>query len=242
MISRFHCPFPLHPGTTVELPDEAAHHALKVLRVGEGDAAILFDGCGGEWTATLHPAGKKLRAVLNTFSAEDHEPPVAVTLAQCLPTGDKMDYVVQKAVELGVARIVPVKAKRCVVKLAGERMERRVSHWRGIAVSACEQSGRNRVPIVEPILDLPQYLAQAQAQNQPKWICLPEGGVRLREQAPPGSALTLFVGPEGGFEEGEIRAAKAAGFTPLQMGSRVMRTETAGPAALAAVLALWGDW
>ncbi len=242
MISRFHCPFPLHPGATVELPDEAAHHALKVLRVADGDAAILFDGRGGQWSATLHPAGKKLRAVLGSFDAQDNESPIRVTLAQCLPSGDKMDYVVQKAVELGVARIQPVAAKRSVVRLSGERMEKRVAHWRNIAVSACEQSGRNRVPMVEAILDLPQYLAQAQEQNHPKWICLPEGGARLREHAAPQEQVILFIGPEGGFEESEVRAAKAAGFTPLRLGSRVLRTETAGPAALAAISALWGDW
>lgn len=245
MISRFHCPFPLHPGATVQLPDDAAHHALKVLRVGAGETAILFDGRGGQWLATLHPAGKTLRATLDTFQADDHEPPVAVTLAQCLPGGDKMDYVVQKAVELGVTRIVPVAAKRSVVRLAGERMERRVQHWQHIAIAACEQSGRNRVPEVAAVVDLPQYLAQAQADNGIRWICLPEetpGAIRLRDQAPPQLAVTIFIGPEGGFEESEIRAARTAGFVPLRLGSRILRTETAGPAALAAILALWGDW
>jgi 16S rRNA (uracil1498-N3)-methyltransferase len=245
MISRFHCPFPLHPGATVQLPDDAAHHALKVLRVGAGETAILFDGLGGQWLATLHPAGKTLRATLDSFQPDDYEPPVAVTLAQCLPTGDKMDYVVQKAVELGVTRIVPVAAKRSVVRLSGDRMERRVVHWQHIAIAACEQSGRNRVPTVTPVVDLPQYLAQAQVENDIRWICLPEdasGAIRLRDQAPPQRTITLFVGPEGGFEDSEIRAARAAGFVPLRLGSRVLRTETAGPAALAAIMALWGDW
>ena len=245
MISRFHCPFPLHPGATVQLPDEAAHHALKVLRVAEGDAAILFDGRGGQWSATLHPAGKRLRATLNAFDAQDHEPPVAVTLAQCLPSGDKMDYVVQKAVELGESRVIAIAAKRSVVRLSGERMERRVTHWQNIAVAACEQSGRNHVPQITGIVDLPQYLAQVQGDNEQRWICLPEdtpGAIRLRDQVPPDGSVTLFIGPEGGFEEGEVLAARAAGFVPLRLGSRILRTETAGPAALAAILALWGDW
>lgn len=245
MISRFHCPFPLHPGATVQLPDEAAHHALKVLRVTAGDTAILFDGRGGQWQATLHPAGKTLRATLVEFDPDDRDPPVAVTLAQCLPSGDKMDYVVQKAVELGVARIVPVAAKRSVIRLAGERMARRVAHWQNIAIAACEQSGRNRVPVIDDIVDLPQYLAGAQGDNGPRWICLPEatpGALHLRDQSPPDGSVSLFIGPEGGFEDSEVLAARAAGFAPLRLGERVLRTETAGPAALAAVLALWGDW
>lgn len=245
MISRFFCPFPLHAGATVQLPDEAAHHALKVLKVGAGDTAILFDGHGGQWLASLQPAGKALRATPLEFSPEDHEPPIAITLAQCLPVGDKMDYVVQKAVEIGVARIVPVAAKRSIVRLSGERMERRVAHWRNIAISACEQSGRNRVPFISEIIDLPQYLAQARSENATKWICQPQASAHsllLRERSAPGDAVTLFVGPEGGFEEGEVLAAHAAGFVPLRVGSRILRTETAGPAALAAILTLWGDW
>lgn len=248
MISRFHCPFPLHPGATVQLPDEAAHHALKVLRVADGDAAILFDGRGGQWSATLHPAGKHLRATLSAFEAQDHEPPVAVTLAQCLPSGDKMDYVVQKAVELGVSRVVAIAAKRSVMRLSGERMERRVTHWQNIAIAACEQSGRNRVPQIAGVIDLPQYLAQIQGDNGSRWICLPDNttgaavSIRLRDQVLPDGSVTLFIGPEGGFEDSEVLAARAAGFVPLRLGSRVLRTETAGPAALAAIMALWGDW
>jgi RsmE family RNA methyltransferase len=146
MIPRFFCPFPLHPGATVELAADAAHHALKVLRVAAGDTAILFDGRGGQWRATLNPAGKGLRATLEEFDDADSESPLALTLVQGLPSGDKMDLVVQKAVEMGVRRIQPVAAKRSVVRLSGERAERRVEHWRNIAIAACEQSGRNRVP------------------------------------------------------------------------------------------------
>jgi 16S rRNA (uracil1498-N3)-methyltransferase len=245
MISRFFCPFPLHAGATVQLPDEAAHHALKVLRVSAGDTAILFDGQGGQWRARLDPAGKQLRAKLETFEPENYESPIRITLAQCLPTGDKMDYVVQKAVELGVARIVPVVAKRSVVRLSGERMQRRVEHWQAIAIAACGQCGRNLVPHVESLVDLPAYLASAQAQSGPRWICQPtsdQAPASLRAQERPASDVTILVGPEGGFDESEMRAAHAAGFAPLQLGSRVLRTETAGPAAIAGMLALWGDW
>jgi 16S rRNA (uracil1498-N3)-methyltransferase len=241
MIPRFHCPFPLHPGATVELPAEAAHHALKVLRVGAGDTAILFDGRGGQWSASLQPQGKHLLAKLESHAPVDHEAPLHITLAQCIPAADKMDFVVQKAVELGVAAIQPVAAKRSVIRLSGERMERRVAHWNAIAVAACEQSGRNRVPAVAPILDLAQYLATASAQNGPHLICVPQGGQRLREFPAP-DRVSLLIGPEGGFDESELLAATAARLQPVSLGPRVLRTETAGPAALAAMMTLWGDF
>jgi 16S rRNA (uracil1498-N3)-methyltransferase len=245
MIPRFHVPFLLAPGATVDLPTEAAHHALKVLRVGAGDTALLFDGRGGEWLATLQPAGKGLRAVLREYFDINREPSVQVNLVQCLAAADKMDFVVQKAVELGVARIQPVAAKRSVIRLSGERMERRVTHWANIASAACEQSGRNRVPEVAPILDLPQYLAAATAHNDLRLICLAPSAevqcLRLRDLPRPEKPVTLLIGPEGGFEEGEIKAAQFAGFQAVNLGPRVLRTETAGPAALAAIMALWGD-
>ena len=242
MIPRFFCPFPLHPGATVELAAEAAHHALKVLRVGAGDTAILFDGRGGQWRATLHPAGKALRANLVEFDDAECEPPLVLTLVQALPAGDKMDFVVQKAVELGIARIQPVAARRSVIRLSGERAERRVEHWRNIAIAACEQSGRNRIPAVAPILDLPQYLGIAARENGLRFICAPGAGGFLRDVATPDAPISLLVGPEGGFEESELLAAHAAGFHAIRRGPRVLRTETAGPGAVAAMMALWGDW
>ena len=242
MIPRFFCPFPLHPGATVELAVEAAHHALKVLRIGAGDTAILFDGRGGQWRATLHPAGKALRAVLDEFDDADCEPPLALTLVQALPASDKMDLVVQKAVELGACRIQPVTAKRSLVRLSGERAMRRVEHWRNIAIAACEQSGRNLIPSVAPILDLPQYLGHAAQENGLRFVCAPGASGSLRDLAAPAVPVSLLVGPEGGFEESEVLAARAAGFRPIRLGPRVLRTETAGLGALAAMMALWGDW
>ncbi len=242
MIPRFFCPFPLHPGAHVELTADAAHHALKVLRVGAGDTAILFDGRGGQWRASLHPAGKALRATLEAFDDIDCDPPLDLTLVQALPASDKMDFVVQKAVELGVRRIQPVAAKRSVIKLSGERALRRVEHWRNVAIAACEQSGRNQVPSVAPILDLPQYLGMAAQQNGMRLICAPGVAARLRDLAFPEGSVSLLVGPEGGFEEGEILAARAAGFQAIGLGPRVLRTETAGLGAVAAMMALWGDW
>lgn len=246
MTPRFFCPFPLSAGATVQLPAETAHHAVNVLKVGAGDTAILFDGQGGQWRATLAIHGKPpkaaLMATLETFDAQDNESPLDITLVQALPAGDKMDWVVQKAVELGVTRIQPVMAKRSVVKLSGERAERRVAHWRSIVIAACEQSGRNRVPDVAPIVELPRYLGQLSATSAGlRLICAPGACSSLKDRATPTQAVTLCVGPESGFDDSELIAATTVGFQPIRLGPRILRTETAGLAALAVLMALWGD-
>ncbi len=232
----------LAPGATIELPTEAAHHAVRVLRLGEGDPITVIDGRGGEWFARLVRSGPSVRAALESFDASDRSPPLSITLVQALPAADKMDWIVQKATELGVASIRPVAAKRSVVKLSGERMERRCKHWQQIAVSACEQCGMNRVPAVASLLDLPQYLGLEAPHNDMRLFLAPGAERPLRETKKPGGAVTLLIGPEGGFEEGEARAITAAGFTPVSLGPRVLRTETAGIAAISAMLALWGDF
>ncbi|HTY03098.1 MAG TPA: 16S rRNA (uracil(1498)-N(3))-methyltransferase [Rhodocyclaceae bacterium] len=242
MIPRFHCPFPLAPGAVVDLPPEAAHHATKVLRMSEGDGVTLFDGRGGEWFGRLRRAGKAVTVALETFDGADREPPITITLAQGLPAADKMDWIVQKGVELGVARIVPVVTRRSVIRLSGERMERRVAHWQAVAVAACEQCGRNRVPEVSALVDLPQFLGTAAVDNGIRLLLAPEAGARLADLPNPAGPVTLLVGPEGGFEEGEVAAAASTGFHALGLGPRVLRTETAGMAALVAMLTLWGDF
>jgi 16S rRNA (uracil1498-N3)-methyltransferase len=245
MIPRFHCPFPLAPGAQVDLPEAAAHHALRVLRLKEGAPLVLFDGRGGEWLAQIVGTGgtaRTVRVALQTFDSRDNEPPLRITLAQGLPSGDKMDWVVEKSVELGVATIQPVAAKRSVVRLSAERMARRVTHWNHIASAACEQCGRNLVPLVAPVLDLPQYLANAKGQNSLRLLLTPEAGLALRELPPPTLPVVVMIGPEGGWEEGEIQAAQVAGFQPIRLGPRVLRTETAGAAVLAAMQARWGDF
>lgn len=242
MIPRFHCPFPLAPGAVVDLPAEAAHHASKVLRMGEGDIVTLFDGRGGEWRGRLGRAGKIVTVTLESFDAANHEPPLAVTIAQGLPAADKMDWIMQKGVELGAAAFRPVAARRSVIRLSGERMERRVAHWQAVAVAACEQCGRNRVPEVFPLVDLPQFLGDATAQNALRLMLAPGAGHRLAELSRPTGPVTLLIGPEGGFEEDELAAASVAGFQAVSLGPRVLRTETAGLAALAAMMALWGDF
>lgn len=210
--------------------------------MAEGDAVILFDGCGGEWTGHLKRAGKAMAVVLEAFDAIDREPPLAVTLVQGLPAADKMDWIVQKGVELGVASILPVVARRSVVRLSGERMERRIAHWQAVAIAACEQCRRNRVPGVPPLVDLTQFLAEASAQNELRLMLAPGAERRLTELDRPAGPVTLLVGPEGGFEDGELAAAKLVGFQAVSLGPRVLRTETAGIAALAAMMALWGDY
>ncbi|MDP3030535.1 MAG: 16S rRNA (uracil(1498)-N(3))-methyltransferase [Rhodocyclaceae bacterium] len=245
MIPRFHCPFPLAPGAQVDLPEAAAHHAIRVLRLKEGAALILFDGRGGEWQATIVGAGgtaSRVRVALQTFTASNRESPLHITLAQGLPSGDKMDWVVEKGVELGVAAIQPVAARRSVIRLAAERMERRVAHWNNIASAACEQCGRNQVPLVAPVIDLPRYLAQAQGRNTLRLLLSPDTGIALSELPRPTLPLLALIGPEGGWEEGEMLAAQAAGFQPIRLGPRILRTETAGAAVLAAMQALWGDF
>lgn len=242
MIPRFYCPtLAAAPGSTVTLPDQAAHHATRVLRLRVGDAVTLFSGDGEEWLGMIAEAGRDVTVTIHAAGTGIAEPPLAITLVQALPSGDKMDWVVQKAVELGVTAIQPVTAKRSVVKLDGDRARKRVAHWQEVAISACEQSGRNTVPLVLPLFDLNQYLAYARKEDELRFLLSPEGGHRLRDMDKPYGRFSLLVGPEGGFEEGETDVARSVGFTPLQLGPRVLRTETAGLAALAAMMALWGD-
>lgn len=240
MTSRFFCPQPLAPNSRAELPAAAAHHALRVLRLSVGDDVTLFNGEGGEYPGRIAEAGRVVRVQLGDWHAVERESPLDMTLAQALPSGDKMDFVVQKAVELGVARIQPLLAARSVVRLSGERAARRVEHLRQVAISACEQCGRNRLPEIAPILDLRQWLGQL-AQDNEIWRLLlsPQGGRRPRELA--GRRFLLLVGPEGGLDKEEAAAARLAGFADLSLGPRILRTETAGPAALAALGALHGD-
>jgi len=238
MIFRFFCPIPLAAGHSVTLPDSAAHHAVRVLRLQPGASVILFDGEGLACAGTLASIKPAVTVALSEALPSEPLPPCRVTLVQALASGDKMDWVVQKAVELGVHAIVPVMARRSVLKLDGARADKRVAHWRNIAVAACEQSGRSRLPQVGEIQTLPQWLAKAEGG----WVLAPAAGTPLRDQPPPQGDLNLLIGPESGWEPGELEAMRTRGILPLQLGPRVLRTETAGLAALAAIQALWGDF
>jgi 16S rRNA (uracil1498-N3)-methyltransferase len=239
---RFHVAVALTPGARLALPESAAHHAARVLRLRVGDRVTLFDGRGGEYAATITAVDRRAVEVeLGAARAIERESPLAVTLVQAVSSGERMDLTIQKAVELGVAGIQPVTSERSVVRLAGERAERRAAHWQQIAISACEQCGRNRVPEVRPLAPLAAWLATSPPAAQ-RWLLWPEAGTGLRDLPRPEAAIELLVGPEGGLTESEAERARAAGFRPLRLGPRVLRTETAAPALLAALQALWGDF
>ncbi len=241
MISRFFSPDPLPPAGEVRLSDPAAHHATKVLRLREGAPLGVFDGQGGEARALLVRRGKDWFAILGDRLEPKPESPLRVVLVQALAGGDKMDWIVQKAVELGVAGIVPVRAERSIVRLPPERASRRLEHWRQVAVSACEQCGRNRVPEIAAIRDLDDYLDETR-QGCERLVLVPEDGTALAGLQRPGGAVHLLIGPEGGWSERERAAFDAAGCVRIRLGPRVLRTETAGLAALSAAQVLWGDF
>jgi 16S rRNA (uracil1498-N3)-methyltransferase len=240
---RFYYPGDLSQGATRDLPDQAVHHAARVLRLSVGDTVILFNGEGGEASAEIH-AITKHRVIVRVGQrlARDVEAPLRIVLLQGLSARERMDFTVQKAVELGVAEIYPVETRRSVMRLAQERAERRVEHWQNLAVSACEQCGRNRVPPVHPVTPLPDWLgSHAQAAGQTRLILSAQGEKRLRD-LPQAAEIVLTAGPEGGFAPEELEMTIACGFIPVRLGPRVLRTETAALAALAAIHALWGDF
>lgn len=241
MVSRFFSPEPLPQGDCFELPDALTHHAVRVLRLSAGARIVLFDGLGGEVDAVLEGQGKRWSARLLERRGVERESPLQIVLVQALASADKMDWVVQKAVELGVSAVIPLRATRSVLKLSGERADKRVAHWREVAVSACEQSGRNRVPQVADIVELRDYLAQTRSGSQ-RLILDPVGGQRLADLGRPEAACHLLIGPEGGWSDEELAACRSAGCSGVTLGPRVLRTETAGLAALAALQTLWGDF
>ncbi|MET3135159.1 16S rRNA (uracil1498-N3)-methyltransferase [Oxalobacteraceae bacterium GrIS 1.11] len=238
---RFYCPQPLAIGATVTLPEAVAHH-IQVVRLAPGDAITVFNGEGGEFTAILAGVEKRrVTAELKAFAPREAELPYAVTLAQALPEASKMDWIIEKAIELGASGIVPLAAQRCVVRLSAERAEKKHAHWQGIIVAASEQSGRNRLARLAPLNDFQPWIAQQDLHR--RIILSPRADQSLCDWArhQPPQALTLMVGPEGGFSEAEEKVALAHGALALSMGPRILRTETAALAALAILHGLWGD-
>lgn len=236
---RFYCPQPLEIGMQFDLPATVAHHVF-VLRLAAGDTITLFNGEGGEFCATLLGVERRRATVeLKTFSPREAEPDHVLTLAQALPEGAKMDWIIEKAVELGATAIQPLAAARSVVKLSDERAARRSTHWQGVIISAAEQCGRNRLPTLAPLSTLPAWLAQRDLH--PRILLSPRATQSLSAWARhhPPQAVTLLVGPEGGLTDDEERNAIASGAICLSMGERVLRTETAGLAAIATLNALW---
>jgi 16S rRNA (uracil1498-N3)-methyltransferase len=239
---RFFCAGDLSQGATRDLPEAAAHHAARVLRLTAGDAVTVFNGAGGESAASILSIGKDRVAVrVGPWRSREAEPSVRVVLLQGLSARERMDFTIQKAVELGVAEIFPVEMRRSVMRLAEERAMRRVEHWQNLVIAACEQCGRNRIPEVHPVSALPDWLGAHAAVPGQRLILSTVAESRLRDLSPP-QELLLLAGPEGGFAPEELEIAQACGFTAVRLGPRVLRTETAALAALAAIQALWGDF
>lgn len=240
---RFYCPAPLPLNGSFDLPPDAAHHASRVLRLRVGDAVQLFDGQGYESHGVIADLSGK-RVLVEQITAVDaqRESPLRTVLAQALCSSEKMDWVIQKATELGVTEIQPLDTERSVARLSAERAEKRLQHWQQVAISACEQSGRNVLPIIQPPQDIMVWLRTLREQPCSKFILLPEGAKSLHEQAQPQGQAVLMIGAEGGFTTAESDTALLCGFTPIRMGARVMRTETAAVAGLTALQMLWGDF
>ncbi|OHX10991.1 16S rRNA (uracil(1498)-N(3))-methyltransferase [Chromobacterium amazonense] len=238
---RFYLDADLAVGQQLSLPDAVVRH-IQVLRLNAGDAITLFNGRGGEYHAVLGAVMKRdAQCVIERFDDVSRETPLWLGLAQGISGGDKMEFTLQKGVEMGVAVFQPIAAGRSVVKLSGERADKRVARWQEIVISACEQSGRNTVPQVLPILTLNEWLAERQEADI-RLILSPRGDKSLAQLAERPARSWLMVGPEGGFSAPEEDAALAAGWTPLKLGPRILRTETAALAAVGAMQAVWGDY
>jgi 16S rRNA (uracil1498-N3)-methyltransferase len=238
---RFYVAEPLVNNSEITLPDAVAHHLVRVLRSEAGTQFQLFNGQGGAFSAELIEAGKKsARARLLEFLPDERESPLHTHLGQVMSRGERMDYAIQKATELGVSAITPLTSERCELKLRGEeRADKKLEHWRHVASSACEQCGRNRVPIINAPLSLGEWLQQVQAEQ--RFVLAPavDGGPNATIKP---ASVALLIGPEGGLSEAEIAQALARAFKPWQLGPRVFRTETAPVAALAVLQTLYGDF
>ena len=240
---RFYCPPPMPFNGSFDLPPDAAHHASRVLRLRVGVTVEIFDGIGNECHGLISDISSKRVTVSNlTETGIRRESPLHVVLAQALSSSEKMDWVIQKATELGVTEIQPLATDRSVAKLSVERAAKRHEHWQQVAISACEQCGRIVLPKIYTPLDIMSWLQQTQTMPDVKYILLPEGTASLHVQAEPQGKVVLLIGSEGGFSQTESTAALHCGFISIRLGARVMRTETAAIAGLAVLQTLWGDF
>jgi len=237
-LSRFFIDTPLSLGEH-ELPEAQAHYIARVLRMAEGDALQVFDGSGQEFRGILVEVGKKrVRISLDESFAGQPESPLRIHLGQGLSRGERMDWAIQKATELGVDQITPIFSERCEVRLKDERADKRLLHWRQVAISACEQCGRSKVPVIHPPLLLADWLKQTAADLK---LVLHPVAQPLESHARP-ETLAFLIGPEGGLSDAEVEQAQGTGFLPARLGPRVLRTETAPVVALAVAQQLWGDF
>ena len=229
-------------GAQVVLPDTAAAHLVRVLRLREGDACVLFNGDGRDYDARIAASGKR-ETLVDIVAAREagNESPLRIVLLQGIARGEKMDLILQKATELGVARIVPVDAERTEVRLDGQRLQKRIAHWRSVVVSACEQCGRARIPEVADPVAIAGIAGQV-GEDASKLTLDPEGGHALPTLAiGHASTVAVAIGPEGGWSPRDRETLRLAGFKGLRLGPRILRTETAGLAAIAALQAIYGD-
>jgi len=249
-LTRVYVDTALIPGSLVELPPDTASHLAKVLRARSGDELILFNGDGREFNGAIESVrGSRVSASVGDGRQVDRESPLAITLVQSVPRGDRMDFVAQKATELGVARIVPVLSQRSVVRLDKAQAESKVMHWRAVAVSACEQCGRNRLPIIEAAQPLLNYLGESSPGTGPRLVFEPESAQHPRTAAPGAGGTAeagivdaeIAIGPEGGFASDELEAFRVAGYSRAGLGPRILRAETAAIAAVVWLQARCGD-
>jgi len=239
-VARVYVEAPLAPGRRESLQGGAANHVARVLRLRAGDPLTLFDGRGGEYAAQIEAIRKDaVWVVVGEHAARERESPLPVTLAQGISRGERMDWVIQKATELGVARIAPLLTERSVVHLDAQQARKRVQHWTAIAIAACEQSGRTRVPKIESPLALQAFLDMGSEGE--RIVLSPHGSRHLAEIPTPLSAATVLIGPEGGLAPAEAEAAVRAHFVPMRMGPRILRTETAAVCALTLLQHRFGD-
>jgi 16S rRNA (uracil1498-N3)-methyltransferase len=249
-LTRVYVEAALTAGGRVDLPPDTAAHLVRVLRARAGDELILFNGDGREFNGAIEAVrGSRVAASVGDGRPMDRESPLSITLVQCIPRGDRMDFIVQKATELGVARIVPVLSQRSVVRLDKSQAESKANHWRAVAVSACEQCGRNRLPSIEAAQPLLSYLGESAPGAQLRLVLEPESAPHgpASAQGPGGAAgsevveAEIAIGPEGGFASDELEAFRVAGFSQVGLGPRILRSETAAIAALVWLQARFGD-
>ena len=244
--ARFFVPEKLASGADVRLPADTAHHAARTLRLQVGDPIVLFDGLGGEYQATICRIDRNnVVAKTGPFEQRDVECPIHLMLGQGMSSGERMDFTIQKAVELGISGVQPLATARSVIKLNPERAERKTLHWRKLAIAACEQSGRNRPPDVESPSQLSDWLGAMSREPQPgelRLLLSPRAQLRIGDLPGSVESVVLLAGPEGGLTEDEVGLAQRRGFRPVRIGPRVLRTETAALAALSAILLRWGDF
>lgn len=233
---------PLQENTVIQLDEAATHHVARVMRAKVGDTLFLFNGTGGEYESEISKIDKKTVTVkIKTFIDRDVESPLELYLAQGISRGEKMDYTIQKAVELGVKKIIPLFTERCNVKLDDDRKEKRIQHWRSIVVGACEQSGRNKVPEILPPQSLTAWMKNTEADL--KFVLAPQATRKLSEiNFEKNSRVVLLIGPEGGLSDEEIHCATQNGFLSLSLGPRILRTETAAVAAISVLQCVAGDF